>query len=232
MSSLPESRIEEASRQTETNELDLFLFRSSRYYPTRGAPVTLGLLQTSLPANLYSLTWLLPSGQSLARSEEVGEFDASFADPPWPRSSAWVSQVFSSSRPTGLLLFWTTRTTSSVSSPFFSSRRSLPSVDSILTRRFLFLLLSPHSHLPLNLVLFDPHRSSTFRRSPRRPSGRSNLPCFRCDCHASSHSRQQLAADDALLWRNEPAGGSMGDDLEVAGPIIINLPVSSSAVNA
>ncbi|KAL7409814.1 glyoxal oxidase N-terminus-domain-containing protein [Mrakia frigida] len=32
------------------------------YYPTRGAPVTLGLLQTSLPANLYSLTWLLPSG--------------------------------------------------------------------------------------------------------------------------------------------------------------------------
>lgn len=32
------------------------------FFPSRGAPVTLNVLLKTLPANLFSLTWLLPSG--------------------------------------------------------------------------------------------------------------------------------------------------------------------------
>lgn len=34
------------------------------YYPTRGGPVGLNILTTTLPANLFPLIWLLPSGAS------------------------------------------------------------------------------------------------------------------------------------------------------------------------
>ncbi|KAG9104941.1 hypothetical protein FRC06_005008 [Ceratobasidium sp. 370] len=32
------------------------------YYPSRGSPIGLPMLQRTLPANLYTLTWLMPSG--------------------------------------------------------------------------------------------------------------------------------------------------------------------------
>ena len=34
------------------------------FYPTRGGPVGLNILTTTLPANLFPLIWLLPSGTS------------------------------------------------------------------------------------------------------------------------------------------------------------------------
>lgn len=34
------------------------------FFPSKGAPVTMNILQNSLPANLFALTWLLPSGES------------------------------------------------------------------------------------------------------------------------------------------------------------------------
>ncbi|TFK70593.1 copper radical oxidase [Pluteus cervinus] len=38
------------------------------FFPPRGAPVTLDILQRTLPANLYPLTWLLPSGNLFIQS--------------------------------------------------------------------------------------------------------------------------------------------------------------------
>jgi hypothetical protein len=38
------------------------------YYPSRGAPIGLNILTTTLPANLYVLTWLLPSGRLFINS--------------------------------------------------------------------------------------------------------------------------------------------------------------------
>ena len=38
------------------------------FFPSNGAPVYSSLLQSSLPANLYPLTWLLPSGKLLVQS--------------------------------------------------------------------------------------------------------------------------------------------------------------------
>lgn len=32
------------------------------YYPSKGGPIGLNILTTTLPANLFPLTWLLPSG--------------------------------------------------------------------------------------------------------------------------------------------------------------------------
>lgn len=36
------------------------------YYPSRGAPIALPILLRTLPANLYPLTWLLPSGMLIS----------------------------------------------------------------------------------------------------------------------------------------------------------------------
>ncbi|KAF8348212.1 glyoxal oxidase [Amanita rubescens] len=41
------------------------------FFPTRGAPATLAVLQNTLPANLYPLTWLLPSGKLLMQSNRA-----------------------------------------------------------------------------------------------------------------------------------------------------------------
>lgn len=38
------------------------------FFPSRGDRVTLQLLQNTLPANLYPLTWLLPSGKLLVQA--------------------------------------------------------------------------------------------------------------------------------------------------------------------
>ncbi|KAL4078560.1 glyoxal oxidase [Scleroderma yunnanense] len=38
------------------------------FFPSRGAPVTSPILQNTLPANLYPLTWLLPSGKLFIQS--------------------------------------------------------------------------------------------------------------------------------------------------------------------
>jgi len=38
------------------------------FYPSRGGPIGLNFLLTTLPANLYPLTWLLPSGKLNSRS--------------------------------------------------------------------------------------------------------------------------------------------------------------------
>lgn len=35
------------------------------FYPPRGGPIGLNILATTLPANLYPLIWLLPSGTFL-----------------------------------------------------------------------------------------------------------------------------------------------------------------------
>jgi hypothetical protein len=37
------------------------------FYPSTGGPVGLNILTTTLPANLFPLTWLLPSGESVAK---------------------------------------------------------------------------------------------------------------------------------------------------------------------
>lgn len=33
------------------------------FYPSTGGPIGLNILTTTLPANLFPLTWLLPSGE-------------------------------------------------------------------------------------------------------------------------------------------------------------------------
>lgn len=38
------------------------------YFPPRGEPIGLNILTTTLPANLYPLTWLLPSGNLFIQS--------------------------------------------------------------------------------------------------------------------------------------------------------------------
>ena len=38
------------------------------FFPSRGNSVTLQFLQNTLPANLYPLTWLLPSGKLLMQA--------------------------------------------------------------------------------------------------------------------------------------------------------------------
>lgn len=38
------------------------------FFPSQGAPITSPLLERTLPANLYPLTWLLPSGLLLMQS--------------------------------------------------------------------------------------------------------------------------------------------------------------------
>ncbi|PPQ72942.1 hypothetical protein CVT24_000185 [Panaeolus cyanescens] len=38
------------------------------FFPPKGGPITSPILQSTLPANLYPLTWLLPSGQLLIQS--------------------------------------------------------------------------------------------------------------------------------------------------------------------
>jgi hypothetical protein len=38
------------------------------FFPSRGAPITSTILSNTLPANLYPLTWLLPSGKLLIQS--------------------------------------------------------------------------------------------------------------------------------------------------------------------
>jgi hypothetical protein len=41
------------------------------FYPTRGAPVQMNMLLQTLPANLYPLTWLLPSGKLLIQANRA-----------------------------------------------------------------------------------------------------------------------------------------------------------------
>lgn len=38
------------------------------FFPSRGRPITSPILVNTLPANLYPLTWLLPSGRLLIQS--------------------------------------------------------------------------------------------------------------------------------------------------------------------
>lgn len=38
------------------------------FFPTRGAPISSPILESTLPTNLYPLTWLLPSGNLLIQS--------------------------------------------------------------------------------------------------------------------------------------------------------------------
>lgn len=38
------------------------------FFPSAGPPVTSNILRTTLPANLYPLTWLLPSGKLLVQA--------------------------------------------------------------------------------------------------------------------------------------------------------------------
>ncbi|EJU01106.1 glyoxal oxidase [Dacryopinax primogenitus] len=43
------------------------------FFPSRGAPIGLNILLNSLPANLYPLTWLLPSGNLLIQTNWAAE---------------------------------------------------------------------------------------------------------------------------------------------------------------
>lgn len=55
--SVAQVTIVELTPETDGNNNPTF-----EYYPSRGDPILLPILVRTLPANLYPLTWLLPSG--------------------------------------------------------------------------------------------------------------------------------------------------------------------------
>ena len=48
------------------------------FYPSKGGPIGLNFLLNTMPANLYPLTWLLPSGASAAATCHLLTHSADF----------------------------------------------------------------------------------------------------------------------------------------------------------